>query len=167
MIFKGDVTTWTLKNSLQHTTDPGAAEGISDPLWRGEHNDVDDKKADGEESPAQTEAVDTTSVHLDRLVWWCHCLLGATWSSITNTQLHTHRLFTVWGRNLAGVEAKVWGDLQQQGVEWPEATREVGCGERCPLPKRYFFEFSSSFYNNMHKTLYWLTSSRSQCITER
>ena len=72
---KGDVTAWKPKNSL-YTTDPGAAEGISDPLWRGEHNDVDDKKADGEESPAQTEAVDTTSVDLDRLVWCCHVLLA-------------------------------------------------------------------------------------------
>jgi len=49
-------------------TDPGAGKGVADPLWRGEHNDVNDKEAESEQRPAETEAVSTASVHFDRLV---------------------------------------------------------------------------------------------------
>ena len=75
--------------------DPGAAQGVADPLRRGEDDDVDDKEAEREQRPAQTEAVSTASVDLHGSLWR-HIFLSATatWSNIIqrNTYLPMSRL---------------------------------------------------------------------------
>ena len=47
--------------------DARTAQRVADPLRLDEHDDVDDEEADGEQRPAEAEAVRTAAVHLHRL----------------------------------------------------------------------------------------------------